>query len=34
VNHYERRGLLRRVDGMQPPDDVGAAIRETLAVPL
>jgi adenylate kinase len=33
VHHYEALGLLRRVDGMQTPDEVGAAIRAALALP-
>ncbi|HEY0043883.1 MAG TPA: adenylate kinase [Allosphingosinicella sp.] len=28
--HYESRGLVRRVDGMAPMDDVGAAIETIL----
>ena len=31
IPHYEEKGLLKRVDGMRPIDEVSAAIRETLA---
>lgn len=31
VEYYEEKGLLRRVDGSQPPDDVGDRIRAMLA---
>jgi adenylate kinase len=31
VAHYERRGLLRRVDGSRGPDEVNDRIRATLA---
>ena len=31
VDYYEQRGLLKRVDGAQPPDDVGDRIRALLA---
>jgi adenylate kinase len=31
VDYYEERGLLRRVDGSQAPDDVGDRIRALLA---
>lgn len=31
VDYYEQRGLLKRVDGSQPPDDVGGRIRALLA---
>lgn len=31
VGYYEERGLLRRVDGSQDPDDVGDRIRALLA---
>jgi adenylate kinase len=31
VGHYEQRGLLKRVDGSQTPDDVGDRIRALLA---
>ncbi len=31
VEYYEERGLLKRVDGSQPPDDVGDRIRALLA---
>ncbi len=30
VDHYDERGLLRRVDGAQDPDEVAAAIRAAL----
>jgi adenylate kinase len=30
VDYYETRGLLRRVDGTRPPDEVFAAIRAQL----
>jgi adenylate kinase len=31
IGYYEERGLLRRVDGSPPPDDVGDRIRALLA---
>src|SRR5262249_34895543 len=31
VGYYEERGLIRRVDGMAPVDDVTAAIERELA---
>jgi adenylate kinase len=31
VSHYERRGLLRRVDGSRPPEEVYAQVRDALA---
>src|SRR5919112_1658413 len=31
VDYYDERGLLERVDGDQPPDDVGENIRALLA---
>jgi len=31
VDHYEREGILQRVDGSAPPDDVGEKIRGMLA---
>jgi adenylate kinase len=31
VDYYEERGLLKRVDGSQKPDDVGDRIRALLA---
>jgi adenylate kinase len=31
IDYYERRGLLKRVDGEQPPDEVGDQIRALLA---
>ena len=31
VSYYEERGLLKRVDGSQSPDDVGDRIRALLA---
>jgi adenylate kinase len=31
VSYYEDRGLLRRVDGSPPPDEVGDRIRALLA---
>jgi adenylate kinase len=31
VNYYEERGLLKRVDGALPPDEVGNRIRALLA---
>lgn len=31
VDHYERKGLLRRFDGSRSPDEVHAHIRATLA---
>jgi adenylate kinase family enzyme len=30
VDHYARAGVLRRVDGDRPIEDVAAAIREVL----
>jgi adenylate kinase len=31
VGHYDRKGLVRRVDGSGPPDDVTARISHALA---
>jgi adenylate kinase len=31
IDYYEQRGLLERVDGEQPPDEVGDGIRALLA---
>lgn len=31
IDYYDERGLLERVDGNQPPDDVGENIRALLA---
>jgi adenylate kinase len=31
ISYYEGRGLLRRVDGSLPPDDVGDRIRALIA---
>ena len=31
IGHYEERGLLRRLDGSPPPDEVGDRIRALLA---
>ena len=31
VEYYEEKGLLRRVDGALPPDEVGDRIRALLA---
>jgi adenylate kinase len=31
ISHYEGRGLLKRVDGSLPPDDVGDRIRALIA---
>ncbi len=31
VDHYDRRGVLRRIAGEAPPDEVGEEIRRTLA---
>ena len=31
VNHYEKKGLLRRFDGTRAPDEVNGHIRATLA---
>lgn len=30
IDYYEKRGLLRRIDGMQPIDDVTAAVMTTV----
>jgi adenylate kinase len=31
IDYYEKRGILRRVDGARPPDKVGGQIRAILA---
>jgi adenylate kinase len=31
IEYYERKGMLRRVDGARDPEKVGDAIRATLA---
>ena len=31
IEHYEKRGLLRRFDGSRSPDEVHGHIRATLA---
>ena len=31
ISYYEEKGLLRRIDGSPPPDDVGDRIRALLA---
>ncbi len=31
VDHYDRRSLLRRIDGAAPPEDVEEEVRRTLA---
>jgi adenylate kinase len=31
VEYYDRRGLLRRIDGSRPPDEVHAQVRDALA---
>jgi adenylate kinase len=31
ISYYEGRGLLQRVDGTQPPDEVNERIRALLA---
>jgi adenylate kinase len=31
VDYYDQRGVLRRIDGAAPPDDVTESIRRTLA---